>query len=68
MRDLTEFRRFGPRVEPNLSVGDCMGSITGPIATDVVLVGIIFPTLVYVYDIEGSMQGICLKVIVPIGE
>ena len=25
-------------------------------------------TLVYAYDIEGSMQGICLKVIVPIGE
>jgi hypothetical protein len=24
--------------------------------------------LVYAYDIEGSMQGICLKVIVPIGE
>ena len=34
----------------------------------VVLLGIIFPTLVYAYDIEGSMQGICLKVIVPIGE
>ena len=34
MRDLTEFRRFGPRVEPNLSVGDCMGSRAGPIATD----------------------------------
>ena len=25
-------------------------------------------TLVYSYDIEGPMQGICLKVIVPIGE
>ena len=25
-------------------------------------------TLVYAYDIEESLQGICLKVIVPIGE
>jgi|GEM_PF-5724222 hypothetical protein len=25
-------------------------------------------TLVYAYGIEGPMQGICLKVIVPIGE
>ena len=31
-------------------------------------VPIIMGTLVYAYDIEGSMQGICLKVIVPIGE
>ena len=34
MRDLTEFQRFGHRVEPNLSVGDCVGSRAGPIATD----------------------------------
>jgi len=34
----------------------------------VVLSGIYHATLVYAYDIEGSMQGICLKVIVPIGE
>ena len=34
MRDLTEFRRFGPRVEPNLSVGDCTGSRVEPISTD----------------------------------
>ena len=30
--------------------------------------GITFPSVVYAYDIEGPMQGICLKVIVPIGE
>jgi len=29
---------------------------------------IISPTLVYAYHVEGPMQGICLKVIVPIGE
>ncbi len=33
-----------------------------------VYAGIHKGTLVYAYDIEGSMQGICLKVIVPIGE
>ena len=34
----------------------------------VVLSGILHGTLVYAYDIEESLQGICLKVIVPIGE
>jgi len=35
---------------------------------DMLCYGIIFHTPVYACLIEGSMQGICLKVIVPIGE
>lgn len=34
MRGLTEFRRFGPTVEPSLSFGDCMGSRADPATTD----------------------------------
>jgi hypothetical protein len=33
-----------------------------------VYTGVIVGTIVYAYDIEGSLQGICLKVMVSIGE